>query len=621
MKKICITCAIILACLGGAKAQTVPESELPIGWSYYDGDEFNGRKVNYQYWGVYGDNYTKNAQYGQNNKNQRMAQTYRPEQITFVNDGDNRVARITATRDNNPPTPMYAADKYGWWSGALSSHDSKNYNGNEAKYYPLFSRIEIRAKVPYQIGVWMAFWLRHRLGASMFEIDLQEFFVKWNKEKDPAVPFKINQSIHGNDNNTGSVRYNLNPESDRISAIDFNPEEDYHTYGVQIEPDIDDPDNHAVMSFLIDGRIRSVWRSRDYGNRYNKFMSDAVKGGHENATWDVAITGQVGASNSSGDMGVGYPEDDPAYAADKSLVPHSYHMDIDWLRSFRRTGTPLWHGSEAYTGDGAVSGTRVMLPAGLFSGATVGDRVIFDLKKSGSDKYPYLDLRNSSGKSISAWELSIAEGDAKVAFRIEDDAMLNELKTNGSTVYGTGITLFAASLEQHNGIAWEGDKAIKWGEVLVSPKEFVHINAGDTLQFRMRDVAAKAKCYLRQNRNIEGQSDRPKMPSDISEYGHILSLEQNKEDSVYSFAVNAEAAEVLKTYGLAVTGSKYNLTQVKVKAKDTSAAIKNAPAAKEGKASGIYHLNGKKMAVGDLQEALQPGIYIINGSKQVVRQR
>ena len=348
-------------------------------------------------------------------------------------------------------------------------------------------------------------------------------------------------------------------------------------------------------------------------------MSDIVKGGYEDRTWDVAITGQIGASNSSGDMGVGYPEDNPAYAADKSLVPHNYDMDIDWIRSFKRTGIPLWHGSEAYTNDNAISGTRITLPARLFANSEVGDRIIFDLKKSGTDKYPYLDLRNSSGKTISAWELNIAEGDAKVAFRIEDDAMLNELKTNGSTVYGTGVTLFAASLEKHNGISWEGDKTIKWGEVLISPKEFVNVNIGDTLQLRMRDVNVDAKCYLRQNRKIEGQSDRPNMPSD-AEYGHILKLVPDKEDSVYSFVLNSEAVNVLKAYGLAITGSKYNLTQVKVKARNTEASVKNALVSRESTASrDIYNLSGMKMTEGFHPESLQPGVYIVNGKKFVIR--
>ncbi|SFG47412.1 family 16 glycosylhydrolase [Prevotella sp. KH2C16] len=618
MKKIYISGAIIFICLASVQAQSIPQIEEPTGWTYYDGDEFNGRKVNYQYWGVYGDNYTKNAQYGQNNRNQRMAQTYRTEQITFENEGGNRVARITATRDNNPPAPMYAADKFGWWSGALSSHDSRNYNGNDPKYYPLFSRIEIKAKAPYQIGVWMSLWLRHRMGASMFEIDLEEFFVKWNKEKDPTVPFKINQSIHGNDNTTGKVRYNLNAESDRITAIDFNPEEDFHIYGVQIEPDIDDPSNHVVISFLIDKRIRSVWRSRDYGNRYNKFMNSEVRSGHDNATWDIAITGQIGASNDSGDMGVGYPEDNPAYATDRSLTPHSYSMDIDWVRVFTRTGTPLWHGTETYTSDAAMSGTRVALPASLLGKAVVGDRIIFDLKKSGKDKYPYLDLRDSNGKPISAWELSIADGDAKVAFRIEDETMLNKLKAEGCTVYGTGVTIFAASLERHNGIAWEGDKTIKWGEVLVSSKEFSGVNEGDTLQFRMRDVASNAKCYLRLNTKVEGQSDRPNLPSD-TQWGHIINLAQNKEDSIYNFVLNTAAAEALKTYGLAVTGSKYNLIQVKVKLKSATSFIQSINDGQRQASQGIYNLDGLKLTDGYHPEALRAGVYIYNGKKLIIK--
>ena len=38
-------------------------------------------------------------------------------------------------------------------------------------YYPLYSRIEVKAKIPYEFGTWMALWLRHCNGASTFEID------------------------------------------------------------------------------------------------------------------------------------------------------------------------------------------------------------------------------------------------------------------------------------------------------------------------------------------------------------------------------------------------------------------------------------------------------------------
>lgn len=125
--------------------------------------KFNNKEIDHSYWGIYGDEYTFNKRYGQK---QGMLQTYRKEQISFIDDQGKKVVRITATRDDNPPATTYEPEKHrpGWWSGVLSSRDAKNYNSNPSKFYPLFSRIEIKAKVPYEYGVWMALWLRHYKG-------------------------------------------------------------------------------------------------------------------------------------------------------------------------------------------------------------------------------------------------------------------------------------------------------------------------------------------------------------------------------------------------------------------------------------------------------------------------
>lgn len=196
-------------------------SEVPTlpGWKNLPGDEFNGTSVNKKIWGLYGDpkrNYANDA-YG-NNPGQGMAQTYR-EQMVTVKDG---ILTIRATRDpintgiskpevpdpyvdygvipRYPLKPNHNGTNLGWWSGFLSSRDVK-------RYYPLYSRIEIKAKVPYEIGTWMALWLRHRLGASTFEVDLLEFFVnddnadKWNDWEQHTYKFKgkrtLHQSVHG----------------------------------------------------------------------------------------------------------------------------------------------------------------------------------------------------------------------------------------------------------------------------------------------------------------------------------------------------------------------------------------------------------------------------------------
>lgn len=300
---------------------SIPASEVPSGWFYYDGDEFNGLDIDNRYWGVYGDNYTFNANYG---AQQGMLQTYRKEQVSIVNDGSLRVARITATRESNPPAPYLTsvANRPGWWSGALSSRDAKNY-GFPSKMYPLFSRIEVKAKVPYEYGVWMAAWLRHYLGAGVAELDLEEFFVKYYQTTNN--PYQVNQTVHVFNSETGKTDVNVNKMA-RYTILSDNPNKDYHVYGVQIDPDPSAPNEHAIISFLFDGRVTNVWRTKDYGDKYNSFIKRAIAEKREMMTWDLALTGQIGGSDSS----VGYPED-------KNPNLRQLTMDIDWVRVFTRS--------------------------------------------------------------------------------------------------------------------------------------------------------------------------------------------------------------------------------------------------------------------------------------------
>lgn len=106
----------------------IPANEVPEGWHYYDGDEFNDLVINNSYWGQYGsDTPVGNSQYGQPTGN---IQTYRKKQITIEKgSGGLSFARITATKDDNPPAPTLstASTREGWWSGALSSRDTDKY--------------------------------------------------------------------------------------------------------------------------------------------------------------------------------------------------------------------------------------------------------------------------------------------------------------------------------------------------------------------------------------------------------------------------------------------------------------------------------------------------------------
>lgn len=297
--------------------------EVPDGWYYYDGDEFNDPAIDNRYWGQYGtDTPAAQSQYGQPNG---MAQTYRKNQVTMETSGGEQVARITATRDDNPPASSHAgaAEYAGWWSGALSSRDTDKY-GHDGKYYPLFSRIEVRAKVPYVYGVWMAFWCRYYAGASIAELDIQEFFVKIWEDDDP----RLSQALHLHDNETNSLATNVNGYG-RHTVIDFDPMDDFHTYGVQVDPDPDDA-NHAIITFLLDGNPTSTFKTIDHGNKYNQFITKAKAEGREMTTWDIAITGQIGAPEFIGQWPhVGYPDQ-------RNPDLRNVHCDIDWVRVFTR---------------------------------------------------------------------------------------------------------------------------------------------------------------------------------------------------------------------------------------------------------------------------------------------
>lgn len=328
----------------------IPNDEIPAGWYYYDGDEFNGLQIDNKYWGIYGDEFTHNSKYGQP---QGMTQTYRKQQVSIIADGDQRVARIVATRDGNPPTPSSetGAAHAAWWSGALSSRDAINY-GNPGKYYPLFSRIEIRAKIPYKYGVWMSLWLRHYLGASVAELDLEEVFYKYYQTT--AHHQQISQSIHMHNSETNSLRTNANG-NDRFVIIDFNPEDDYHVYGVEVDPDPDDPTRHAVIRFLLDGRVTNTWKTKDHGDKYNSFITRAIGERREKSTWDVAITGQIGGTND----GVGYPEDH-----DPDL--RNVTMDIDWIRVFTRENKPFQPGQSTISIDEKYNYTPFVVEKRVF---------------------------------------------------------------------------------------------------------------------------------------------------------------------------------------------------------------------------------------------------------------
>ena len=270
----------------------------PAGWRYYGGDEFNGEQLDSNKWFAYGSSKgaskTYYASYGQP---QGMIQTYRPEQIT-VSNGSLKLVSVPRTdgeQTNGHP---------GWWSGAFTSRDAD-------VYYPLYLRVDVRAKAANDVGLWHALWLTSYEGASVAELDMYELFADANGK---------NQATHSNhfwDNKLGQVRKNVPERNHTVHVADISGT--YHVYSLIVEPA--PTPNEAIITFMIDGIVTKTFQTDKNGaGLYNKFITDAKERGRTNRAWNIMYTGGVGGSLG----GVGYPAADLRFA----------QTEIDYIRVF-----------------------------------------------------------------------------------------------------------------------------------------------------------------------------------------------------------------------------------------------------------------------------------------------
>lgn len=279
-----------------AEKDTIP---APAGWKYYGGDEFNETTLDKTKWRIYGDG--GNADYG---RPQGMIQRYRPEQVQMVTlTTGEKVVRITSVKRTDGDS---LHNQPGWWSGAISSREVN-------VYYPLYCRMDVRAKVVNEAGVWHAIWSRYYKGASTAEIDLEEFFVR------TAGKGVVSQAIHLWNSSTNTTDYNLPPGQNRNKPV-ADPANTFHIYSMQVEKD---PANasEAIITLLVDNVVNYSFSTAARPG-HNKFILDAMAESRQNNAWDMVITGQVGATLSS----VGYPEESLTTAV----------TEMDWFRVYVR---------------------------------------------------------------------------------------------------------------------------------------------------------------------------------------------------------------------------------------------------------------------------------------------
>ncbi|HFI0463727.1 TPA: family 16 glycosylhydrolase [Streptococcus suis] len=287
-------------------AHEVPESEnaapSPIKassqsdqWTYYGGDEFNDQSLDPSKWGVFDNDGT----YGQP---QGMIQYYQAGQVQELMEEDGTGAlHIISERDQRTIQTPEGQVHQAWNSGFITS--GGRYTANPPQvFYPLYFRLEMRAKIANEAGFWHGLWLTHYDGASVAELDLGEFFV--NAFPKGQGQDKVTQTIHLFNNKTGKVEKNL-PRGKRTFQVSPGVQDHYKDYAVSVQAG--EKENEAVITFWVDNQVTYSFSTDSMGdNVLNRFITKTKQDGREMSTWNIMFQGGVG---SDGGADVGYPEE------------------------------------------------------------------------------------------------------------------------------------------------------------------------------------------------------------------------------------------------------------------------------------------------------------------------
>lgn len=227
-------------------------------WTVAGGDEFNGASVDSAKWRTYDPSWGTGL-YGESD----------PNTLHCLTKNNVSVGGGAAVIKAKKQTVNCGGKSRQYTSGFLTS-------GEAGKYYPLYGRFEIRARIPHAQGIWPAFWLRHVNGASVAEIDIVEVF---------------HSSGPGSNVNTLHFPNSIGKNVAKIGKQFETPVKGsggWHTFAVDIEQVYPGRDDAVRFTFWQDGA-----KTLTYTNtRAGAFTSVKDK----SRVWNIAINTAVGGT-------------------------------------------------------------------------------------------------------------------------------------------------------------------------------------------------------------------------------------------------------------------------------------------------------------------------------------
>jgi beta-glucanase (GH16 family) len=277
---------------------TTTAPAAPAGWKLVGGDEFNDASLNTSKWKPYHNNYgSGNAELECNT----------PSNLTESGGS----LKIQAKKQ---VVACPSAGTYNYTSGFVGSREA-------GTYYPRYARFEMRAKLPHAQGLWPAFWLRHRNGAGVAEVDIMEYFHS-------QVPGKTSQTLH-----LDGVS-NISKKATAFEAPVATG--GWHTWAVDIAPD----PGGVRFTFLTDGAVthtvvdpHHAWASSDDAATWDIAANLAVGG-----RWTGDPDGTLGYLDQIDRCSIGGTAPRACTTTGIRRVEWSHATyDIDYIRVFRRS--------------------------------------------------------------------------------------------------------------------------------------------------------------------------------------------------------------------------------------------------------------------------------------------
>lgn len=289
--------------------------------------------------------------------------------------------------------------------------------------------------------------------------------------------------------------------------------------------------------------------------------------------------------------------------------------------------TNLWTGSTTFGAWSVTEGVQPAVEASAFENAKVGDEIVIAVAYDSAyeDSWHAVQIWCWGATNENIYDQQVLPETTEQTYTINEEGLAS-LKGYGMAISGAGIIVTAVTLVSKadgdddgpslddGSVLWSGSFTPSWSEPLyIDKSKCTNVKSGDFLVFAYENCE-DGDVQIAVDYN--GPAGWTPMPNNgEGDWGNYLHLVAGS--GTVEFAVNNEAAEIMKEYGVMLAGQgSFILTKVMLTEKVTTAVSDVMAPANSNQA--VYNLFGIKVA-DSVESVRTPGIYVAGGKKFIVK--